>query len=198
VLFAEARRRRRRRRLLGIALSLLLTGAVAVGVLAGGGGGRGAGKRGSDGNRPTVTTKSRAPRLALPRARLAWLDNGHLMVGDPASGALRTGPAADASTSAPLVFAAGRLYWADSNRDRAPIREYDLATGKLGYLQRGEAVFASIGGRHLYIAHSSRVLLELPAKGAGRPVVLRAPAGWYMSGLWNPVTGKVRILGAGM
>jgi len=215
--------------MLGIALSLLLTGAVTAGVLAGGGG-HGAGKRGSDGNRPAVTTKSKASRLALPRARLAWLDNGHLMVGDPASGALRTGPAADASTSAPLVFAAGRLYWADSYRDRARIREYDLATGKLRYLQRGEAVFASVGGRHLYIARSSRVLLELPADGAGRPVVFRAPAGWYMSGLtagwaptqmaggiivvsrddhggtqasaraglWNPVTGKVRILGAGM
>jgi hypothetical protein len=229
VLFAEARRRRRRRRLVGTAVSLVLAGAAAAGVIAGGGR-HGAAIRTSDGKRPAVAAKSQASRLGLPAVRLAWLDNGLLMVGDPAAGAFRTGPAVDASTSAPLVFAAGRLYWADSYRDDAPIREYDLATGGVRYLQRGEAVFASIDGRHLYIARSSRVLLELPADGSGRPVVLGTPAGWYMSGLsagwvpmqaaggiivhsrddqrkiparmreglWNPATGRVRILGAGI
>jgi hypothetical protein len=120
---------------------------------------------------------------------MAWLDNGIVTVGDPATGALRTGPAVDASISAPLVFATGRLYWADASRDRAPIREYDLATGKIGYLPRGEAVFASADGQHVFIARSSRELLELHADGSGRPAVLRPPAGWYMAGLtagWIP------------
>ena len=229
VLFAEARRRRRRRRLIGSAVCLVLGGAVAVGVTAGGGGVRPAGP-GSVVKRPPTAAKAQASRLALPSVRLAWLDNDLLMIGDPATGAVRTGPAVDASSSAPLVFAAGRLYWADSYRDRAPIREYDLATGKIRDLQRGEAVFASMDGRHLYIARNSRVLLKVPADGSGRAVVLRAPAGWYMSGLtagwvptqaaggvivysspapdhvpptaraglWNPATGRVRILGVGI
>jgi hypothetical protein len=228
VLFAEARRRRRRRRLAGCAVTLVLAGAVAAGVVAGGGG-RPA-RRGSHDRRPPVPAKADVSRLALPSVRMAWLDNGLLMVGNPATGAVRTGPSADASTSAPLVFADGRLYWADSYQDSAPIRDYDLATGKIRYLQRGEAVFAALDGRHLYIVHSSRVLLEVPADGADRVVALRAPAGWYMSGVtagwepieaaggivvyssakpdyvppsaragvWNPVTGRVRILGAGI
>jgi hypothetical protein len=228
-LFAEARRRRRRRRLLGAALGLVLTGAVVAGVIAGSGGngtilGRSAGKR------PAVTGRSQASRLAQPSVRLAWLDDDMLMVGDPATGALRTGPAVDASTSAPLVVAAGHVYWANADRDRARIRSYDLATGKIEYLPRGEAVFASIDGRHIYIARSSHELLELPAAGSGRAVVLRTPAGWEMSGLtagwmptqaagaiivysgptpdsvppsvraglWNPATGRVRVLGSGI
>jgi hypothetical protein len=127
-------------------------------------------------------------------------------------------------------LAAGQLYWADANRTVAPIRDYDLATGKIRYLPRGEAVFTSADGRSLYIARNSRTLLELPADGSGRTVALRAPAGWFMSGigpgwepteaaggiivaardknghgppgvregLWNPATGQVRMLGAGI
>ena len=196
VLFAEARRRQTRRRLIGAAVSLLLAGAVAVGMAAGGGGFRPE-QPGTDAKRPATAAKAQASRLALPSVRLAWLDSGLLMVGDPAAGAVRAGPAVDASTSAPLAFAAGRLYWADSYRDRAPIRAYDLATGKIRYLQRGEAVFASIDGRHLYIARSSHVLLELPADGSGQVVVLRAPAGWHMSGLtagWVPTQAAGGII----
>lgn len=187
VLFAEARRRRKRRRLRGAAVSLILAGAVATGVIEGGG--HGPAQHGSNGGPPAVAAKSPASKLAQPSARLAWLDSDRLMVGDPATGAPRIGPAVDASTSAPLVFAGGRLYWADSSRESAPIREYDLATGKIRYLQRGLAVFASVDGRHLYIARSGRVLLELPADGSGRPIVLTTPAGWSMVGLtagWVP------------
>lgn len=229
VLFAEARRRRRHRRLLGAAVSLVLAGAVAAGVTVGGGG-HGAAIRRGDGRPPAVTAKSHASRLALPAVQLAWDDSGSLMVGDPATGALSAGPAVDASTTAPLVFAAGQLYWADANRDGAPIRAYDLAAGKIRYLPRGEAVFTSIDGRNLYIARNDHLLLELPADGSGRALVLRAPAGWRMSGitfgwaptvaaggiivyssgnqdyvppgaregLWNPATGQVRMLGAGI
>jgi hypothetical protein len=229
VLFAEARRRRRRRRLLGAAVSLVLAGAVAIGLIAGSGGHSPA-VRGGDGRRPPVTAKSQSSRLALPAVWLACLDDGNLVIGDPATGALRVGPAIDASSSAPLVSAGGRLYWADANTYGAPIREYDLATGKIRYLPPGEAVFTSADGRHLFIARDSRTLLEMSSDGSGRPVVLRAPAGWYMSGLgagwapevaagdvivsssgnqdyvpstategvWNPATGQVRILGAGI
>jgi hypothetical protein len=196
LLFAEARRRRRRRRLLGSAVSLVLAGGVAVGVTVGGGG-DGTAIRGAVGRPPAVTAKSQAFRLALPAARLAWDDSGLLMIGDPATGAQHVGPAADDSTTAPLVFAAGQLYWADANRTVAPIRDYDLAAGKIRYLPRGEAVFSSADGRSLYIARNSRTLLELAADGSGRAVALRAPASWHMSGItfgWAPTVAAGGII----
>ncbi len=196
VLFAAARRRRRRRRLVGASVSLMLAGAVAAGVTVGGGGG-GAAIRGGDSRRPAVTTKSESSRLALPAVRLAWIDSGYLLIGDPATGDLRTGPAVDASASGPLVSAAGQLYWADSSTDGAPIRDYDLATGKIRYLPPGEAVFTSADGRTLFIARNSRTLLELPADGTGRPVVLRTPIGWFMSSIgpgWAPTVGAGGVL----
>jgi hypothetical protein len=229
VLFAQARRRRRRRRLLGAAVTLVLVGGATLGVTIGSGW-HGAGVRGGDGGRAPMAAKSQSSRLAQPAVRLACVDGGYLVIGDPATGALRVGPAVDASSSGPLVSAAGQLYWADASTDGAPIRDYDLATGKIRYLQRGEAVFTSADGRRLYIARNSRTLLELPADGSGQGVVLRAPAGWFMTrlgagweptgaaggvivyssdnpdyvpptateGLWNPATGQVRILGAGI
>jgi hypothetical protein len=196
VLFAQARRRRRRRRLLGAAVSLVLAGAVAVGVTAGRGG-RGAAVRGGDGRRPPVTATSQSSRLALPAVRLACVDNGSLVISDPATGALHVGPAVDASSSGPLVSAAGQLYWADANTDADSIRDYDLATGKIRYLPAGLAVFTSADGRSLYIARNSRTLLEMPADGSGRVVVLRAPAGWFMSRLgagWAPTVAAGGVI----
>ncbi len=196
VLFAEARRRRRHRWLRVVAVSLVLVAAVAVGITVSGGG-HGAAIRRGDGRPPAVTARSQPSRLALPAVQLAWVDNGSLMVGDPATGAVRAGPGIDASTSAPLVFAAGQLYWADANRDRAPIRDYDLATGKIRYLPRGEAVFTSTDGRNLYIARNNHLLLELPANGSGRAVLLSAPAGWHMSGItfgWAPTVAAGGII----
>ncbi len=179
VLFAQARRRRRRRRLLGAAVSLVLVGAVIFGATVGSGG-HGAAVRGGDGRQPPVAAKSQSSKLALPAVRLAYVDNGNLVIGDPATGALHVGPAVDASSSGPLILAAGQLYWADARTDGAPVRDYDLATGKMRYLPRGEAVFTSAGGRNLYIARNSRTLLEMAADGSGRAVVLRRPAGWFM------------------
>jgi hypothetical protein len=196
LLFAEARRRRRRRRLLGSAVGLVLAGAVAVGVTAGGGG-HGAAYRGGDGRPRAVAPKSQESKLGLPAVQLAWDDSGLLMFGDPATGALTFGPAVDAGTSGPLVSAGGQLYWADANRDGAAVRDYDLATGKIRYLPAGEAVFSSLNGRQLYIARTNHVLLELPADGSGRAVVLRAPAGWYMSGItagWVPTVAAGGII----
>ena len=196
VLFVQARQRRRRRRLiLGAAASLVLSGAVAVGVTVGGGGG---GAVQGGGIRPPVPpASSQSSRLALPAVHLAYLDNGSLVIGDPATGALHVGPAVNASSSGPLVSAAGWLYWADANADSAAIRGYDLATGKIEYLPRGEAVFTSADGRDLYIARNSHTLLELRTDGSGRAVVLRAPVGWFMSELragWAPTVAAGGVI----
>jgi len=178
VLFAQARRRRSRRRLLVVVVSLGLVSGVAVGVTAGDGG-QGTGVR--EGNHGRPAARATSARLALPVVQLAWVDgSGSLIVGDPATGAQHVGPAVDASTSGPLVSAGGQLYWADASRDGSPIRDYDLATSKIRYLPRGEAVFTSADRRRLYVARNSSTLLDLPADGSGRPVVRRSPAGWYM------------------
>jgi len=153
--------------------------------------------RGGDGRQPPVAAKSQSSRLALPDVRLAYVDNGNLIIGNPAAGALHVGPAVDASSSGPLILAAGQLYWADASTDGAPVRDYDLATGKIQYLPRGEAVFTSAGGRNLYIARSSRTLLEMAADGSGRAVVLRPPAGWFMSRLgagWAPTVAAGGVI----
>jgi hypothetical protein len=188
VLFAQARRRRRRRRALGAAVCLVLAGGVAFGATAGPGG-HGAAVRGTDGRRRPMTATSRSSTAGLPAVRLAWVDNGYLVIGDPATAAMHVGPGVDASSSAPPVSTAGQLYWADANTQGAPIRDYDLATGKMRYLPPGEAVFTSADLRHLYIARNNRTLLEMPADGSGRAVALRTPAGWFMSQLgagWTP------------
>jgi hypothetical protein len=196
LLFAQARRRRRRRRLLGVAGSVVLAAAVVARVTIGGGG-NGTAVRGGDGRRPEATTNASSSRLALPSVRLAWVDNGNLVVGDPATGALRVGPPVDPSLSAPLVLAAGHLYWADASTDGAPIRDYDLASGKIRYLPRGEAVFTSADGRSLYIARNARTLLVLRPDGSGPTGVLRTPAGWFMSGIgpgWAPTVATSGVL----
>jgi hypothetical protein len=103
------------------------------------------------------------------------------------------------------------------------VREYDIATGKIRYLARGNSVFTSADGRHLYIAQTGTSLVELPADAIGAPRHLALPVGWHLSGLlgnwsvaggivvsssdadpsrapvtlavWNPATGSVRIVG---
>ncbi len=230
-IFEQARRRRKRRqRACAGAISVMLLAGAGVWLSAGGGGGNGT-VRGRDNDRPAATTaQSRSDVLARPAVRLAWIDQGQLTIGDPATGADHAGPAVDDSPTAPLVYAAGQLYWTDANRTVAPIRGYDIATGKIRYLMPGEAVFTSADGRHLYIARDATTLLELPPDGLGRPSVDRVPAGWYMSGigpgwvptvaapgvlvsssresdsvprtarvgLWDPATGRVKILGVGI
>ncbi len=198
-IFEQARRRRRRRqRAIAGALSAVLLAGIGSWLAVAGGGGGGPAVRGGDRDRPAATTaQSRSDSIARPAVRLAWVDSaGQLNIGDPATGADHAGPVVDDSPTAPLVFAAGRLYWADGNRPVAPIRDYDIATGKISYLAPGEAVFTSADGRHLYIARDASTLLELPADGAGRPAVLRLPAGWYLSGIgpgWVPTVAQPGI-----
>jgi hypothetical protein len=220
-LFAEAHRRRRRRRLAGGVACLLLAGSAAAGLMT-------AWPRDGSGTHHgypgAAAAAPRGPGFTLPPARVAWVDyGGQLHIGDPATGTQRVVTAADASAADPLIVAGGRLYWAGGGQNAAPVGEYDLATGKIGYLPRGNSVFTSADGRHLYIVQTGTRLIELPADGTGAPRQLMLPAGWYMSGLlgnwsvaggivvyssetdpgrhpvtlavWNPATGSVKITG---
>jgi hypothetical protein len=121
-----------------------------------------------------------------------------------------------------MIEVGGQLYWADINKNAAPVREYDIATGKIRYLARGNSVFTSADGRHLYIVQTDTRLIELPADGIGAPRELTLPAGWHMSGIlgnwsvaggiivysspheansasalavWNPAIGNVKVIG---
>ncbi|HEY2641200.1 MAG TPA: hypothetical protein VGI66_15130 [Streptosporangiaceae bacterium] len=194
-IFEQARRRRKRRqRASAAATGVALLAGAGIWLFVGGGGGTGA-VRGGDNDRPAATTaQSRSDVLAQPAVHLAWIDFiGALNIGDPATGVQHVGPVIDASPTAPLVVAGGRLYWADARR-YTPIREYDLATGKITHLAVGEAVFTSADGWHVYIIRDDTTLLALPADGSGRAAVLRVPAGWYLSGhvyQWFPWEGPV-------
>ena len=218
-LFAEAHRRRRRRRLAGGVACLLLAGSAAAGLIT---------ARPGDGARThhghPGAPAPRAPRVTLPPARVAWVDDsGQLHIGDLATGTQRVVATVDASPADPMIVAGGRLYWAGVNQDAAPVREYDIATGRIRYLARGNSVFASADGRHLYIVQTDTRLIELPADGIGAARQLALPAGWHMSGLlgnwsaaggivvyssdadpsrrpvtlavWNPATGSVHVIG---
>lgn len=176
---------------------------------------------------PGAAAALRAPGVALPPVRVAWVDyGGQLHLGNLATQAHHVAATVDASAANPMVQAGGRLYWADVNKDAAPIRGYDIATGKIGNLPRGDSVFASPDGRHIYIAQTATRLIELPAGGIGAPRRLALPVGWHMSGdlgnwsvaggivvysgpadqrlravtlaVWNPGTGHVKIIGHGL
>jgi len=228
-LFTEARRRRRRRRLAAAAPCLVLAGSAAavltttwpalIRPLI----------KGRDVRRWQPAATERFVLLldhgvALPPVRVAWVDYwGQLHVGNLATRAQRVVAKVDASAADPMIHAGGRLYWADDNNNAAPIRDYDIATGKIRYLARGNSVFASADGRHIYIVQTGRRLIELPANGIGAPHRLVVPVGWHMSGglgnwavaegivvysgpadqqggpttlaFWNPRTGHVKIIG---
>jgi hypothetical protein len=187
-LFAEARRRRRRRRLAAGVACLLLAGSAAAGLVT-------AWPR-HGAVRPGAPAARRVPDITLPPARVAWVDyGGQLHVGNLATRAQHVVATVDASAGDPMILAGGHLYWADTSKKLAPIRDYDIATGRIGYLARGDSVFASADGRHIYIVHTATTLIELPAAGTGRPRRLTLPAGWHMSGdLGNwPVAGGIVV-----
>jgi hypothetical protein len=220
-LFAEAHRQRRRRRRLAGGVACLLAGSAAAGLITAWPG-DGAG---THHGHPGVAAP-RAAGFTLPPVRVAWVDySGQLHIGDLATGTQRIMATVDASPSDPMIVAGGRLYWAGIKENAAPVREYDMGTGKIGYLPRGNSVFASADGRHLYIVQTGTRLIELPADGIGAPRQLALPAGWHMSGLlgnwsaaggivvyssandasstsalavWNPATGTVKIIGRGL
>ena len=217
-LFAAARRRRRRRRLAGGVACLVLAGSAAAGLTAAWPG-PGAGTHHEPaGHAPAP----RASSLTLPPVRVAWVAHGgQLHIGDLATGAQQVVATVDASPADPMTEPAGACAGPSISKRAAPIRCYDIATGKIRYLPRGNSVFASASGRRLYIVQTDSTLIELPADGIGTPRRLTLPAGWYMSGLlgnwsvaggvivysahdagststvavWNPETGNVKIIG---
>ena len=222
-LFAEAhRRRRRRRRLAGGVACLLLAGSAAAGLITawpGDGAGTHHGHPGA--------AAPRTPGFTMPPVRVAWVDyGGQLHIGDLATRTQRVTATVDASPSDPMIVTDGRLYWAGGGQSAAPVREYDIATGKIRYLPRGSSVFTSADGRHLYIVQTGTRLIELPADGTGAPRQLALPADWHMSGLlgnwavaggilvyssdadpsrhpltvavWNPATRSVKIISRGL
>jgi hypothetical protein len=222
-LFAEARRRRRRRYVAGGVACLLLAGSAAAGLLIprpGDGAGTAQG-------RPAAVPAAHGPGFALPPVRVAWVeDTGQLHIGDLANGRQRVTATVDASSADPMIAAGGRLYWASANQGSAPVMAYDIATGQISRPARGNSVFASADGQHVYIAQSGTRLTELTADGTGAPRRLALPSGWYLSGLlgnwsvaggivvyssdadpgrspatlavWSPVTGQVTIIGRGL
>jgi hypothetical protein len=218
-LFAEARRRRRRRRLAGAAACLMLAGSLAA-ILTTAWSHHRAFKPATAAVRPTASVR-------LPPVRVAWVDyRGQLHVGNLATRSQHVVAKVDASAGDPMIQVDGRLYWADGYGNAAPIRDYDIATGKIRYLARGSSVFASADGRHVFIVQTGRRLIELPADGIGAPRRLALPNGWHMSrglgnwsvadgivvysgpadqrldattlGVWNPRTGHVKIIGRGI
>lgn len=180
-LFAEARRRRRRRRTAGLTAVALAAGLVVAGAAMGGRTDHGRPHASSAGQAGAVT-KPAPGRPALPPVRVAWLDSaGQLHLANLATGAQRGGPVTDSSLSLPLVSAAGHLYWSSASGRLVPVHGYDIATGRTTDLARGRAVFASAGGRHLYIVTSSSTVLELRGNGSGPGRVRHVPAGWHVS-----------------
>ena len=178
-LFAEARRRQRRRRLGTAAVLLALAGLVAIG-LTGGGARHDPARRARPAARPAVIVKPRVPRFTLPAAQVAWVDySGQLHIGDVATGTQHVVATIRSDAGGWFVAAAGHIYWPDfsTNSKSGPIRGYDLATGKIQRLGRGERVFAAPGGRNLYITRSATRLVEVrPAgqAGGGRSASRRA------------------------
>jgi hypothetical protein len=201
-LFAEARRRRRRRRIAGAAVTLAVAGLVATG-LAGGGSRHGPPHRIRSGPRPAAVVQPRVPGFTLPAAHVAWVDySGQLHIGDVATGAQHVvANVLSGDGGGWFVRAGEHLYWPDfdSIKNIVAIRDYDLATGKIQYLGRGESVFASADGRHVYVMRSRTALIELRAGGSGAPRPLTVPAGWHLD-FPSPITlarGGIAVTGNG-
>ena len=156
---------------------LLLAGSAAAGLITawpGDGAGTPHGHPGA--------AAARGPGFTMPPVRVAWVDDsGQLHIGDLATGTQRVMATVDASPADPMIVAGGRLFWAGINENAEPVREYDIGTGKIRYLPRGNSVFTSADGRHLYIVQTGTRLIELPADGTGAPRQLALPAGWHMS-----------------
>jgi hypothetical protein len=217
-LFEEARRRCRRRRLAYAAISLILVVAVAVGLTTGWPPGGAA----PAGQRHAPLAGAGEPAFTLPAATVAWVDyQGQLHVGDVATrvqGVVASVPAL--AGIGRLLQADGRLYAAGAG----VIRQFNIATGAVRQVARGDGIFASADGQHLYITRGSGGLFELPADGSGDLRQLSIPAGWYLDppdqavaggivvvgphpadqpgrrsilAIWNPGTGSVKIVSSG-
>jgi hypothetical protein len=177
--------------------------------------------------RRAVITKPRTPGFTLPAAHVAWVDySGQLHIGDVATDRQHVVATVRSDAGDWFVAAAGHVYWPDFSKNSGPIRGYDLTTGKVRRIGRGESVFASPSGRHLYIMRSGTRLIELRTGRPGERRALTVPAGWHLSccqtggmvagglivysagghhgspadariAVWSPRDGSVRPLGEG-
>ena len=163
-LFEEARRRGRRRRLTYAAISMILAIAAALGLTVGWQHGDAA--QAHRGHAPRVGTET--PTFTLPTATVAWVDyQGQLHVGQVATRAQHiVASVAALAGIGRLLQADGRLYAAGS----AVIRQFNIATGAVRQVARGDGIFASADGQRLYITRNSAGLLEISADGAGASV----------------------------
>ena len=206
-LFREARARRRRRWLLGSALVAvalvvaLLTIVVSIG----------------------STAPAPAPGPAIPWATspavssnatplLAWVDyNGHLHIGNAATGAQSIVGQAKADPTTPLVSLGGRLFWIGTGCSyegvsKCPysdfggvlptqVKEFDPVTKTTVSLGRGDAVFAGPGGHTIDVVrkrldciplHGScdpyaQQVVQIPVSRAGIRRTFTVPSGWYVN-----------------
>jgi hypothetical protein len=182
-LFAEARRRRRRRWALAAAVLTLIVASPI---------GAGAWPWHLPVHPPALGQRPRP--AAVPgtarQPRLAWVDpSGDLHLGSLAAGTQRVVQQTNALPGAPLVQAAGAVYWTDPAGAFVPslghwsqvVRKLDLVTGRAQVFQPGEGIFPSPSGRQLYLPQiDNESLLQVPAAGPGAARLLALPAGWYL------------------
>jgi hypothetical protein len=227
MLFEEARRRRRRRRLAGGLAGLLAVSGAVVAVVVGAPGPHLAPGSVATGRNPIPGAHKAMGRL--PAVRLAWVDySGRLHVGDVATRAQHVVARVGASPADPMIPIGGRLYWSDDGgvnaASQVSVEELNPASGRIRRVARGESVFPSVNGRHLYIPQTETRLIELHATGSGPARRLTLPAGWSLPsgvggwavaggivvysggagggngaslGTWNPRTGQVQVIGTG-
>jgi hypothetical protein len=190
VLFREARARRKRR-WVGAAVLMIALLALTLGLLA-----------------LLTTTSTGHPRLArataspaplVPRSptRAAWVDyNGNLHVGQLAAGSQYLVTQAGASPTTPLVALGGNVFWVRVGNAPSPVHpaptvdELDVFSGAVRQVARGQAIFPSVDGRHLFVVQSDSSLLEIPVGSTGPTRTFAIPTGWYLNaggGLSNPI-----------
>jgi hypothetical protein len=188
-LFKEARRRRRRKRLAGLAAVVLAAGAAAGLWAVTWHAAPPPGRAVTGGPGGTAGVAGRSGVTALPS--VAWIDDsGRLRIGDLATGSQRIAAGIGAADQAntPLVSAGGRIYWIDTRGASLPgygywpfvARALNVATGTIANLAPGQAVFASPGGREVFVAWTGTSVIEIPAAGRGPSRQLTVPRGWYV------------------
>lgn len=190
-LFAEARRRRRRRRLAGAALGCIaLAGAGTIAWAVQGGRDHARVSHHAVRNRSAAAVKPAEPTFKLPAAVVAWMDvYGQLHVGNVATRAQHVVAVLPSDAGGWFAVGVGHLYWLDFNAasNVTPIRSYDLATGRIRYLPRGETVFTSADARHVYVMRSNTTLIEVAPGGSRARRWLHAPPGWSIANYPSPI-----------
>ena len=118
------------------------------------------------------------PAFTLPAATVAWVDyDGQLHVGQVATRAQHV------VASVPALAGIGRLLQADGRlyaAGAAVIRQFNIATGAVRQVARGDGIFASADGQRLYITRNSASCPSCQRTDPGASRQLTLPAGWYV------------------